>query len=92
MDGRLVTSPFYVRYYPDGRSAFWPPIEAKFATNGATLGRYTVDGSFLISEPREKVIHAYSRATIKGDVMTIVGEESEHYVYKRVVPDLEPGE
>ncbi len=92
-DGKRVTGLHYIRYYADGTCAWWPALEAKFSTNGITYTRYQVDGNVLDTDPHPDSLtsHRYKLLTFKHDTMTIIGEESEHEVYERVLPDLEPG-
>jgi hypothetical protein len=92
-DGTQVTSPDYVRFYADGTCAWWPAIEAKFSTNGVTYSRYRVEGALLNldPDPNSFSFHRYKLMKIKGDKMTLIGEESDREVYQRVVPNLEPG-
>ena len=95
-DGRQVTSPHYIRYYADGKCAWWPAIELKFSTNGVTYCRYRLEGKVLDSdpdpEPNNPMFHRFKQVKISGDKITVVGEESERNVYQRVVPNLEPGQ
>jgi hypothetical protein len=85
----------YIRYYADGTCAWWPAIEAKFSNNGVTYTRYQVDGDILDLDPNPNpqslTIHRYKGLKFNRDTMTIIGEESEHEIYERVVPDIEPG-
>ena len=93
MDGRRVTSPHFIRYYSDGTCAWWPALEAKFSTNGVTYTRYRVEGDVLDTDPNPDSLtfHRYKVLKFKRDTMTVIGEESDRYVYRRVIPDLEPG-
>ena len=93
IDGRRVTGSHYIRYYSDGTSAWWPAPAGKFSTNGVTYTRYQVDGNVLNSDPRPDSLmnHRYSLLKFRGDTMTVIGEETDRSIYRRVVPDLEPG-
>ena len=88
-----MTGSHYLRYYADGTCAWWPALEAKFSNNGVTYTHYQVDGDVLDTDPNPQglTIHRYKRIKFTRDTMTIIGEESEHEIYERVVPDLEPG-
>ncbi len=92
-DGKQVTGLHYIRYYADGTCAWWPAIEAKVSSNGVTYTRYQVDKDVLDGDPNPDslMIHKYSILKFKHGTMTVVGEESTHETYERVVPDLEPG-
>ena len=92
-DGRQVTSLHYIRYYADGTCAWWPAIEAKFSKGGVTYTRYQVAGDILDGDPKPNslMFHRYKLLKFKRDRMTVIGEESEHEIYERVVPDLDPG-
>ena len=92
-DGRQVTGLHYIRYYADGTCAWWPAIEAKFSNDGVTYTRYQVDGDILDRDPQPNslMFHRYKLLRFKRTRMTIIGEESEHEIYERVVPDLGPG-
>ena len=93
-DGKLVTSPHYIRYYACGASAWWPAIEGKFSTSGVSYTRYRLEGAVLDTdpEPDSMTLHRYKLVKFRGDTMTVTGEESEQNVYERVVPNLEPGQ
>lgn len=92
-DRRRVTGLHYMRFYADGTWAWWPAIEEKFSNNGVTYTHYQVDGDNLDQDPKPNslMFHRYKLLRFKGDRMTVIGEESEHEIYERVVPDLEPG-
>ena len=92
-DGKRVTGLHYVRYYADGTCAWWPAIEPRFSTNGVTYTRYQVDGDVLNLDPNPDSLsfHRYKLLRFRRDTMTIIGEESEHETYERVLPDIEPG-
>ena len=45
----------------------------------------------MVLDPSQEIIHSHIHMKIKGDKMTLIDEESEHLVYQRVVPDLDPG-
>jgi hypothetical protein len=92
-DGKSVTGLHYIRYYADGTCAWWPAIEAKFSNNGVTYTRYKVDRDVLDTDPNPQSLsfHRYKLLRFKRDTMTVIGEESDHDTYERVIPDLEPG-
>ena len=83
---------FHVRYYTDGTAATWPaPAGWPTTTNGVSRGRYHLEGEFLVIETGSGKDDPRSRMTIKGDEMVLINVESNRLVYRRVVPDLEPG-
>ena len=94
-DGKPVTGLSYTRYYADGTCAWWPAIEVKFSNNGVTYTHYKVDGNVLDTAPNADPIygpfHRYKLIKFKGGTMIIIGEENDHDVFERVIPDLEPG-
>src|SRR5437899_707290 len=87
-DGRQVTSPHYIRYYTDGKCAWWPALEPKFSTNGITYCRYRLARKVLDTDPdphpNNPTFHRFKRVRIRGNKMTVVGEESDENVYERV--------
>jgi len=81
-----------VRYYADGTAATWPAPEGwSTTTNGVSHGRYHLEGEFLVLETGAGKDDPKSRMTITGDEMVLITDESNRLVYRRVVPDLEPG-
>lgn len=59
--------PHYVRYYKDGRFAWWPAIEPQFSVNGVTYGRYHVDGSALVIEGGEVYLDSEGHVSTNRD-------------------------
>jgi hypothetical protein len=94
-DGRQVTSPFHIRYYADGTLAWWPALEAKYSSNGVTYTCYRLEGTVMDTDPDpdpdRPTFHRFKQVKIRGDKMTVIGEESDKNVYRRVVRNLEPG-
>ena len=91
VDKQQVTEPFHIRYYADGASVSWPAPEGWSTTNGVSHGRYHLEGSFLVIETGEGTNDPRVHLEIKGDEMVLINDESNRLVYRRVVPDLEPG-
>ncbi len=94
-DGKQVTTPYHIRYYADGKLAWWPALEAKYSSNGVTYTRYRLEGTVMDTDPDGDLdrppFHRFKKVKIRGDKMTVIGEESDENVYRRLVPDLEPG-
>jgi hypothetical protein len=92
VDDRAAPQRFHVRYYADGRAATWPaPAGWSTTTNGVSHGRYHLEGEFLVLETGRGKDDPKTRMTITGDEMLLIAGESNRLVYRRVVPDLEPG-
>jgi len=87
-----VTQRFHIRYYADGTAATWPaPAGWRTTTNGVSRGRYHLVGEFLVVETGTGKNDPKARMIITGDEMVLTNDESNRLVYRRVVPDLEPG-
>jgi hypothetical protein len=91
VDKQRVQEPFHIRLYADGTSASWPAPEGWSTTNGISHGRYHLDGEFLVIETGEAKYDPKTHMEIRGDEMILINDESNRLVYRRVVPDLEPG-
>ena len=92
VDGRPMEGPFYVRYYSNGAAATWPaPKGWPTTTNGVSYGRYHLEGEFLLLETGAGKDDPKAHMEIRGDEMTLMNNESNRLVYRRVVPELAPG-
>lgn len=92
VDQQAIKEPFFVRYYPDGRAATWPaPAGWGTTTNGVSYGGYHLAGAFLVIETGAGTNDPKTQVKIKGNEMILISDESNRLIYRRIVPDLEPG-
>lgn len=92
IDDRKVPEQFHVRYYTDGTAATWPAPEGwSTTTNGVSHGRYHLDGEYLVLETGRGKDDPKTKLEIRGDRMILVTDESIRLIYRRIVPDIEPG-
>jgi hypothetical protein len=92
VDKQAITEPFFIRYYTNGAAATWPaPDSWGTTTNGVSHGGYHLEGEFLVIETGAGKNDPKAKIEIRGDEMTVIGDETNHLIYHRVVPDLEPG-
>jgi hypothetical protein len=89
VNGHRWPQPFYVRIYANGKAATWPaPKDWNSETvHGVSHGGFLVKGGYLIwagADIRAKI-------AVKGDKFFLETEDGDHLVYRRVIPDLEPG-
>jgi hypothetical protein len=80
VDQQAVTSPFFVRFYPDYTVTSWPALDGFPNTNGILPGRYHFEreGTLLCINPREgrqdpKLI----KVEMKNDEMTMINQKVE---------------
>jgi hypothetical protein len=78
-----------MRIYPDGKCATWPaPADWNSKTvHGVSHGKVALKGGYFIlpgADVRAKI-------ALKGDKFFLETEDGDHLVYRRVIPDLEPG-
>ena len=97
VDQHAVTVPFFVRYYTNGTAATWPAPEYwGTTTNGVSRGGYHLDGNFLVIETGRGTNDPKTKIEVKGDELILTtaadaSDEGHNLIYRRVVPDLEPG-
>jgi hypothetical protein len=91
VDQKRVLIPFFMRFYSNGTSASWPAPNGFSTTNGVSRGGYHFEGALLVLETGAGKRDPKCKLEITGDQMTVIGEETNHLIYHRVVPDLEPG-
>ncbi len=82
VDGDPAPFEFYVRLYSDGNAATWPTPFGE-----PTRGAYSLEnGRFLIGDGGPSCA-----IEIRGDTMTLVTDDNNKLVYRRLMADLEPG-
>ena len=87
-----VKEPLYIRYYADGTAATWPaPEDWPTTVAGVSHGRYHLEGQCLVIETGAGKDDPKPRMEVKGDEMILISNESDRLIYRRIVPDLEPG-
>ena len=92
VDQHPVKEPFFIRYYPDGKATTWPAPAGWSTTNGVSYGTYHLSGRSLVLETGAGTNDPKIQIQVKGDKMTLINDESNHLTYRRVVPDLQPGQ
>ncbi len=92
-DGKSVSYPFYMRLSPDGKASTWPaPEDWPNTVGGISRGVWSVRGGYFIIVRPKAGENRKSRFQIKDNLMTAITDEGVHLVYRRILPDLEPGE
>ena len=91
VDQQAVPNPFFMRFYTNGTAVTWPAPDGFSTTNGVSHGGYHFDGALLVIETGAGKNDPKSKVEIKGDEMTMIGDETNRLIYHRVVPDLQPG-
>lgn len=91
VDRQPIEHPFYIRYYVDGTALTWPAPAGWSTTNGVSHGRYHLHKKLLIVETGAGKADPKSVMEIRGSELVLVNEESNRLIYRRVIPDLEPG-
>jgi hypothetical protein len=91
VDEQPITNPFFMRFYSNGTAATWPAPNGFSTTNGVSHGGYHFEGALLVIETGAGQKDPKAKVEIKGNEMVTVGDETNRYIYRRVVPDLEPG-
>jgi hypothetical protein len=91
VDQQTIKNPFFMRFYSNGTSATWPAPNGFSTTNGISHGGYHFEGTLLVIETGAGKNDPKAKIEIKGDEMTMIGDETNQLIYHRIVPDLEPG-
>jgi len=91
VDQQAIPYPFFMRFYSNGTAATWPALDGFSTTNGVSRGGYHFEGVYLVTETGAGTNDPKSKVEIKGDEMTMIGDETNRLIYHRIVPDLEPG-
>jgi hypothetical protein len=92
VDQQAIPYPFFMRFYSNGTAATWPAPDGFSTTNGVSRGGYHYDGAVLIVDTGAGTNNPKSQVEIKGDEMVMMTcDETNRYIYHRVIPDLEPG-
>jgi hypothetical protein len=91
LDQQAVPNPFFMRFYTNGTAATWPAPGGFSTTNGVSRGGYHFEGALLVIETGAGKNDPKCKVEIRGDEMTVIGDETNRLSYHRIVPDLEPG-
>ena len=91
VDQQAIPYPFFMRFYSNGTSATWPAPDGFSTTNGISHGGYHFEGALMVIETGAGKDDPKAKVEIKGDEMTMIGDETNRLIYHRVVPDLQPG-
>jgi hypothetical protein len=92
VDQQAIPYPFFMRFYSNGIAATWPAPDGFSTTNGVSRGGYHFDGAVLTVDVGAGTNNPKSQIEIKGGEMIMMTcDETNRYIYRRVVPDLEPG-
>ena len=91
VDGQRVPEPFYIRYYPNGKSASWPAPKSWSDTKGVSRGGYSIANGYLILETGRGADNPKSRIQIDKDLMTLTTDEGHRLIYRRLATPIEPG-
>ena len=91
VNGHPIDRPFYMQFAADGFATTWPAPKHWGDSKGISQGKYRVQGQRIYIDSGSGQPDLPARYQLKGDQLTIINDDGNRMLYRRLAQKLEPG-